>query len=208
MGGAFKKGVLNLGVIQKCAAYAARESGDVRRAIDLLRVAGELAERNNSKNISAIHIDEAKNKIERDKILDIVGSHPKQFQVVLNSIILLSEEKNKESFFTGDVYNYYQDVCLQTKTDSLTQRRISDILAEICKKLEANTYISGEGARAYLDLSRFKQSKIEVIFQNFQHPIYTQAYDNFEPFMSVVDLLFNCGDESLKVLRGESNKNI
>ncbi|MCK5305945.1 MAG: WbqC family protein [Candidatus Omnitrophica bacterium] len=81
-------------------------------------------------------------------------------------------------------------------------------LVEICKKLEANTYISGEGARAYLDLSRFKQSKIEVIFQNFQHPIYTQAYDNFEPFMSVVDLLFNCGDESLKVLRGESNKNI
>ena len=81
-------------------------------------------------------------------------------------------------------------------------------LVEICKKLEADIYLSGEGARAYLDLDYFKQNKIEVLFQNFQHPHYAQVYDNFEPFMSIVDLLFNYGDKSLRVLRGEVNKNI
>jgi len=65
---AFKEGVLQDGVISKCAAYAAKEHGDARRALDLLRVAGELAERDNSKKILLKHIDEANEKIEKDKI--------------------------------------------------------------------------------------------------------------------------------------------
>ena len=86
------------GVIAKCAAYAAREHGDARRALDLLRVAGELAERENSNKILLKHIDEANNKIEKDKILDVITSEPKQFQYVLHSIIQLTnkEESGKE----------------------------------------------------------------------------------------------------------------
>jgi archaeal cell division control protein 6 len=128
--GAFKEGILEDGVIQKCAAYAARESGDVRRALDLIRVSGELAERNSSLKITVVHIDEAKNKIEKDKILDIVSSHPKQFQIVLYSIIKLSEEKKNEPFFTGDIYNYYQNLCSIYKIEPLTQRRVGDIIQE------------------------------------------------------------------------------
>lgn len=128
--GAFKEGVLEEGVVAKCAAYAARESGDARRALDLLRVAAELAERGSSLKITVAHIDEAKNKIERDKILDVISSHPKQFQIVLYSIIKLSEENKNESFFTGDVYNYYQKLCSIYRIEFLTQRRVGDIIQE------------------------------------------------------------------------------
>jgi len=131
---AFKEGVISAGVIAKCAAYAAREHGDARRALDLLRVAGELSEREGKQTISEEYIDLANKKIERDKILDIVESEPKQFQLVLYAILQLTKEGKfgeQDKLFTGDVYNSYQDLCLQTKTEVLTQRRISDILAEI-----------------------------------------------------------------------------
>jgi len=127
---AFKENVLDAGVVPKCAAYAARESGDARRALDLIRVAGELAEREGNSKVLVSHIDEAKNKIERDKILEIIKNHPKQFQIVLYSIIQLSEEKKNESYFTGDVYHNYQNLCNLFKIDNLTQRRVGDIVQE------------------------------------------------------------------------------
>jgi len=128
---AFKEDVVQEGVIAKCAAFAAREHGDARRALDLLRIAGELAERDNSEKIFLKYIDEANSKIERDKILDVIKSEPRQFQLVLYSIIQLSEQKKKnEPIFTGDVYNFYQDLCLRNKSEVLTQRRISDIIQE------------------------------------------------------------------------------
>ena len=131
---AFKEGVLQEGVVAKCAAFAAREHGDARRALDLLRIAGELAERSNSKKILLKHIDESNDKIERDKILDVVSSEPKQFQLVLYSIIKLAEKltdkQNKEPIFTGDVYNFYQELCEKNKCEVLTQRRISAIIQE------------------------------------------------------------------------------
>ena len=126
----FKEGVIQEGVIAKCAAYAAREHGDARRALDLMRIAGELAERDNNKKILLKHIDESNNKIEKDKILDIIKTEPKQFQLVLYSIILLSEKQKKESIFTGDVYNFYREICLKNKAEILTQRRVSDIIQE------------------------------------------------------------------------------
>ena len=129
---AFKKGVIVGPVIEKCAAYAAREHGDARRALDLLRIAGEIAEREGSLKVEEAHIDKAKEKIEKDKILDIVQTQPKQFQLVLLSIIKLTErtEKTRDKIYTGDIYNIYQNYCQQTATDVLTQRRVGDIIAE------------------------------------------------------------------------------
>jgi cell division control protein 6 len=127
---AFKEGVLEEGVIAKCAAYAAREHGDARRALDLLRVAGEMAERESGKKISLGHIDIANQKIERDKMLDIIKSEPKQFQLVLRAIMNLDEERKGKGIFTGDVFNSYQSICTKTNNEVLTQRRVSDILAE------------------------------------------------------------------------------
>jgi len=131
---AFKDGIMVEGVIEKCAAYAAREHGDARRAIDLLRIAGELVERDNKEQISLDYIDKAKNKMESDKILVAIETQPKQFQITLFSIIELfkkAKDKGEEKIFTGDVYNHYKNMCFKLKIEVLTQRRISDIIAEL-----------------------------------------------------------------------------
>ena len=127
---AFSEGVLEEGVIAKCAAYAAREHGDARRALDLLRVAGEICVRENGKKVLLKHIDIANQKIERDKILDVIESEPIQFQMVLYSIMILDKHGEGSGIYTGDVYNIYQENCGKNKHETLTQRRVSDILAE------------------------------------------------------------------------------
>ena len=128
---AFKKGVIGEGVIEKCAAYAARDHGDARRALELLRVAGELAERGNEKTILIKHIDFAEEKIERDKILDIVVSQPKQFKLTLYSIFTVGMINKGKPTFTGDIYEVYKDACFKVGVRPLTQRRVSDIIAEL-----------------------------------------------------------------------------
>jgi len=132
---AFKKDAVDEGVIAKCAALAAREHGDARRALDLLRIAGELSERDGKSKVDLNYIDIANKKIERDKILDIVETSTKQFQVVLYAILKITEKKKLENdisyLFTGDIYNLYQEMCSKIKTEILTQRRVSDIIAEI-----------------------------------------------------------------------------
>ncbi len=131
---AFKLGVLGEGVIQKCAAYAAREHGDARRALELLRVAGELAERNDVKKITMAHLDQAEDIIERDRVLEIIKNQPKQFQATLYSIILNNKSDKKirnNHIQTGDVYSTYMELCNRTGLRPLTQRRVSDIIGEL-----------------------------------------------------------------------------
>ena len=127
---AFRDGILRSGVIEKCAAYAAKEHGDARRALELLRIAGELAERSNELHVEIEHLDLAEEKIERDRMVDIVSTQPKQFQAVLYSIYAISETR-KGNISTGEVYDVYKSICNRTALRPLTQRRLSDILAEL-----------------------------------------------------------------------------
>jgi len=128
---AFKPGALEEGVIEKCSAFAARDHGDARRALELLRVAGELAERENMQKVNMKYIDQAEEKIEKDKVIDIVDAQPKQFQVVLYSVLSLHNPKNNAALFTGEVYDHYKKLCTRTNLRPLTQRRVSDILGEL-----------------------------------------------------------------------------
>jgi archaeal cell division control protein 6 len=127
---AFKDQVVQPGVIEKCAAYAAREHGDARRALDLLRVAGEVAERNGEQKVSIVHIDAAEEKIERDRVIDIVKTQPKQQQTTLFAIISLYADK-KAIIYTGDVFDVYKNLCQKMGLHPLTQRRVSDIIGEL-----------------------------------------------------------------------------
>ncbi len=131
---AIKNEVIEEGVIQKCSAYAAREHGDARRALELIRVAVELAERKNQVKVTLEELDEAEEKIEKDRVIDIITTQPKQFQLVLYSIMLISENKlqNKsgELIFTGDIYELYKKLCTKANLRPLTQRRVSDVIAE------------------------------------------------------------------------------
>ena len=76
-------------------------------------------------------------------------------------------------------------------------------LVAITKYFGAGTYLAGMGGKGYMNLDTFEKSGIEVIFQDFKHPVYKQLFGDFEPFMSSIDLLFNHGDKSLTVLRGK-----
>jgi len=126
---AFVEGVIEQGLVEKCSAYAAREHGDARRALELLRVAGEIAEREGSKKVSISHLDIAESKIEKDRIIDIVSTQPKQHQLVLYSILKISD-RTKKVIFTGEIYEYYKGLCIETSVRPLTQRRVSDIISE------------------------------------------------------------------------------
>jgi len=127
---AFEKNIISPGLIEKCAAFAAREHGDARRALELLRVSAELAERCGAKKIEIKHLDLAEDKIEKDRITDTVKTQPKQHQITLFSIMLNSAQR-KEGVYTGEIYETYQQLCLKNGLRPLTQRRISDIIAEL-----------------------------------------------------------------------------
>ncbi len=141
---AFKEGVIEQGLLPKCAAYAAREHGDARRALELIRVAGEIAEREDNPNVLIKHLDKAEEKIERDRIQDIVSSQPKQFQTVLYAILNLTKKRN-DNILTGEVYDIYKKLCSKIKLRPLTQRRISDVIAELDMQGIINARVASKG---------------------------------------------------------------
>lgn len=128
---AFREGALKSGVLEKCAAYAAREHGDARRALELLRVAAELAERKNCHTVEIKHLDEAQDKIDHDRLLDVTINQPRQFQAVLYAILSLSSRGDSTSIVTGEIYSIYESLCKKIKLRPLTQRRVSDIIGEL-----------------------------------------------------------------------------
>ncbi len=94
---------------------------------------------------------------------------------------------------------------IQTETVIGSHMDLSDDqtgrLVDMCLQLGADTYLAGAGAVDYMDVRKFEEAGIEVIFQDFRHPQYRQLFGEFEPYMSAVDLIFNCGDKSLDIIR-------
>jgi hypothetical protein len=74
-------------------------------------------------------------------------------------------------------------------------------LIELCRRLGADTYLAGEGGRGYMNLDRFRSAGIEVEFQEYLHPTYPQLFGDFVPRLSILDLLFNCGPDSMDIVR-------
>lgn len=71
----------------------------------------------------------------------------------------------------------------------------------IVSHLGGDVYLSGIGARVYNDESAFNDHDIKLIYQDFQHPVYPQRWGNFEPYLSIIDMLFNCGPETMEIIR-------
>lgn len=127
---AFKTGSLSDDVIPLCAAFAAQEHGDARRALDLLRTAGELAERDRTDSIEEAHVRRAQEKIELDRVVEVVRTLPTQSKLVLYAIILL-ERQGVRNINTGEVFNIYKRLCAEIDVDVLTQRRVTDLISEL-----------------------------------------------------------------------------
>lgn len=78
-----------------------------------------------------------------------------------------------------------------------------DLPVAACRAVGADVYLSGQGARSYNRPELFEAAGIELRYQEFDHPTYPQLWGDFEPYMSVIDLLFNCGPDSRRILLGE-----
>jgi hypothetical protein len=74
-------------------------------------------------------------------------------------------------------------------------------LISITKHFNADTYLAGSGGKNYMNLEKYDNNGIRVVFQEYTHPVYRQLFGGFEPFMSVIDLIFNHGNISLNILR-------
>lgn len=127
---AFHEDVLEASVLPLCSAIAAQEHGDARRALDLLRVSGELAERESALKVTERHVHKAKNKIEMDVQNEVVRSLPMHSKILLLSIILENLEGNAP-LTTGEVYQLYHELCSVARIGPLTQRRITDLISEL-----------------------------------------------------------------------------
>ena len=122
---AFNKSTVENSALNLCAAMAGREHGDARRAIDLLRVAAETAERQQSNIITEMHIREASQKIEENKETTTLKSYPLHEKLLVIAIM----RTNNSS--TGEIYSTYKSLCKLVRQDVLTQRRITQMLSEI-----------------------------------------------------------------------------
>ena len=130
---AFGSGVITTGALNLCSSLAGRESGDARRAIDLLRVAAEIAERGQNPRVDETHVREATQKIEENKEVVALKSYP-----LHEKLLILSVMKSTE-LSTGEVYSVYKGLCKETRQKELGQRRVTQMLSEI----ELSGIISG-----------------------------------------------------------------
>ena len=122
----FNENILESDVIPLCSAMAAKEEGDARYALDLLKNAGELAFDEDSNIVTSDHVRRAKEKIEHNKVIEIISTLPVQQQRLLEAILSLT--KQKEEISSGKLYDAYTDI---SKKDAVTYRRIFDFIGEL-----------------------------------------------------------------------------
>ena len=140
----FNEEVLAPAVISLCAALAAQEHGDARRALDLLRVAAEIAERGSEEKVSEKHVRKATKQIEKNTVEEVLVSLPVQTKVVLWSVHLL-EKSPLKIITTGDLYKVYLECCKITGLDPITPRRANSLLNELSMLGIVNTKVVSLG---------------------------------------------------------------
>ena len=178
---AFKSGALTDDVIPLCAAFAAQEHGDARRALDLLRTAGELAERGQADTVEERHVRQAQDKIELDRVVEVVRTLPTQSKIVLFATILL-EKNGVRNINTGEVFNIYKRLCEEIDADILTQRRVTDLISELDMLGIANAVVVSKGR-----YGRTKEISISVPIDETEAVLLSDSrlsdIENAQPFV-------------------------
>jgi cell division control protein 6 len=123
----FNDNALSDGALNVCSALAAAEHGDARRALDLLRVAGEVAERRSANMITEEHVREAEKRIEHNRVVEALNNLTLHSKLVLLSVFHLS----KSSVTTGEIYDVYNELCGNLGVGLLTQRRLGTLINEL-----------------------------------------------------------------------------
>ncbi|MBX5320600.1 MAG: ORC1-type DNA replication protein [Candidatus Bathyarchaeota archaeon] len=127
---AFRDGALSEGALRLCAALAAAEHGDARRALDLLRVAGEVAERKGADIVTEEHIREAEKLIEHNRVIEALANLTLHSKLVILSVFQLVRANGYRAV-TGEIYEVYNELCGELALTPLTQRRVSTLVNEL-----------------------------------------------------------------------------
>lgn len=187
---AFYDGVLSEGALSLCAALAAAEHGDARRALDLLRVAGEVAERKNAKIITEEHVRDAEKLIEHNRVVEALANLTLHSKLVVLSVFHMVR-KNGYRAVTGEIYDVYNELCSELTVTPLTQRRVSTLINELDAMGLLNAQVVSMGR-----YGRTKKIRLEV-----SRTIIKEAFSNDLRLSRLVDYDPKC------LPRNASNRN-
>ncbi|MHC3438973.1 Cdc6/Cdc18 family protein [Natrialbaceae archaeon A-gly3] len=151
---AFYEGVLSDDVIPLAAALAAQEHGDARKAIEILRHAGELAEREDADTVTENHIRDAQEWAEVDRFEELLRGSTTQVKFILYSLALLTKENpNEDGFSTSRIYNRYKETASKVDTKILSEHRVYELLKEqaFLGVVESTRTGGGRGEGSYLE---------------------------------------------------------
>jgi cell division control protein 6 len=152
---AFREGVLNDAVIPRAAALAAREHGDARKAIDILRYAGEIAQSRGVNEVREDFIVQARERAESDRFRELIRGATPHSRHVLQALTILSlnHENEAEGFRTTKIYDLYQEICRQEDSDPLSLRRVRDLLKEhaFLDVIEQSRFSGGSAEGSYTE---------------------------------------------------------
>ena len=129
---AFYDEVIDDEIIHLCAALAAKEDGDARKALQLLRKAGEIAARTQNKSIKGKHVHDAHDELEKDHIEEYILGMPLQAQVILSAIYIIKKFSPENIITSGDIYDVHSELSNRIPgIKPLTKRRISDYINDL-----------------------------------------------------------------------------
>lgn len=111
---------------------------------------------------------------------------------------MLDELCKEMMFYLLDAFEIKTKILFSSQMPS--QYVKDELILDLCKQVECTTYISGPFGRDYLNEENFHNSGMDVVYHDYSHPVYKQRFEPFEPYLSVIDLLFNCGPESKKII--------
>jgi len=151
-----------------------------------------------TKHLHSLQMNYGKSALYKKYIGHFEGLYQQDWPLLSNvnmaSVILLKELLNIES-----------ETLIASEMDGVSDEP-SQRLVDICVRLGANTYLAGTDSIRYMDVDRFRDAGINVTFQEFQHPVYTQLFHEFEYCMSAIDLIFNYGEKSMDIIRKETTR--
>jgi cell division control protein 6 len=163
---AFLDNTISEGAVSLCAAMAAAEHGDARRALDLLRVAGEVAERKGAAAVLEENVREAEKHIEHNRVIEALVNLTLHSKLVVLSVYHMGKVSSK-GMITGEIQDVYDELCEETGVPSLTQRRLGALINELDSMGLLNAKIVSMGRygrtkKIRLDISR---SVIKDVFR-------------------------------------------
>ncbi len=121
----------------------------------------------------------------KDKLFDIYG---KKFETIselnIYAIKMISRLLGIEVKFVNS-------------TDLRTEGIKDDKVIDICNQIGADVYLSGPAAKSYIDVNKFKKAGISLVYKDYGGYLeYPQLWGEYDPYVSVIDLLFNCGENA------------